>query len=51
VRGPALVKFLAGRLERRARYVAWDEIDEWDGEVVRLRIPTERVRRVADVYD
>ena len=51
VKGPALVRFLAGRLERRAHYVAWDEIDEWDGEVVRLRIPTQRVRRVADAYD
>lgn len=49
VRGPALVKWPALRLERRARYVAWADVDQWDGDVVRLRARADDLPRLTDV--
>ncbi|HEX9969795.1 MAG TPA: hypothetical protein VGB03_06620 [Acidimicrobiales bacterium] len=48
VRGPALLKWLALALERRARYVAWSEVEAWDGEVVRLRHRASDLPRLTD---
>jgi hypothetical protein len=36
VRGPWLLKRIFRWLERRARYVQWSHVAEWDGETVRL---------------
>jgi hypothetical protein len=36
VRGPWLLRIIFAALERRARYVAWDDIVAWDGSTVRV---------------
>ena len=36
IRGPWLLRALLTALERRARYVLWDDVESWDGEVVRV---------------
>src|SRR5436305_8769256 len=38
VKGPWLLRAMFSALERRARYVPWDDVATWDGEVVRLRV-------------
>ena len=50
VKGPALLKLVLGALERRARFVAWDEVASWDGHTVALRGPGSAVPRISDVY-
>jgi hypothetical protein len=50
VGGPLLVRAIARRLEQRASFVSWNEVDSWDCETVRLRIGAGEVRRVAEVY-
>jgi hypothetical protein len=37
VRGPWLVRVIFSALERRACYVDWEDVESWDGTVVRLR--------------
>jgi hypothetical protein len=49
VRGPLPLKALFAGLERRAWFVTWDEVAAWDGHVIRLRLPTDGLRRLADV--
>jgi hypothetical protein len=41
VRGPWLLKVLFTWLERRARFVPWDAIEEIGGDTVRLNVPSE----------
>jgi hypothetical protein len=36
VDGPWLLRVLFRALERRARYVRWEQVESWDGEVVRI---------------
>ena len=48
VQGPALLKLVFTALERRARYVAWDEVVR-DGRAVVLGGPASAVPRVSDV--
>jgi hypothetical protein len=36
VQGPWLLRMIFERLERRARYVNWDDVANWDGDTVRL---------------
>jgi len=50
VAGPALLKSLLGGLERRARFVAWDQVDSWNDSTVRLRCKMSDVATVRDVY-
>jgi hypothetical protein len=38
VKGPWALKTLFHALERRARYVEWDQIDSLDGDTIRLSI-------------
>jgi hypothetical protein len=50
VRGPALLEAIFARLERRARFVPWELVAEWDGSVVRLRRPAADVPTVHEAY-
>jgi hypothetical protein len=50
VGGPALLKAIFGAVERRARFVPWELVAEWDGSTVRLRAPASAVPTVHDVY-
>jgi hypothetical protein len=36
VKGPWLLRVIFTALERRARYVPWDDVVEWDGTTVRV---------------
>ncbi len=36
VRGPWLLRIIFAALERRARYVPWDDVVAWDGRTVRV---------------
>jgi uncharacterized protein YrrD len=38
VKGPWLLKALFHRLERRARYVPWEDVVSWEDDVVRIRV-------------
>jgi hypothetical protein len=49
VRGPAPLKALFGALERRAHFIPWHQVSEWDGSRVRLRCRADEVPRVRDV--
>jgi hypothetical protein len=37
IRGPWPLTTIFRRLERRARYYTWDEVESWDADGVRLR--------------
>lgn len=50
VRGPFLLKKAATALERRARYVPWDQVEHCDGEAVRLRCAAGDLATLSDVY-
>ncbi len=45
VRGPWPLKVLFHRLERRAHYVAWDEVESVDGHTVRLSVGRDELGR------
>jgi sporulation protein YlmC with PRC-barrel domain len=49
VKGPWLLKTLFTRLERRAYFVEWDEVDSLEQDVVRLRVAASDLPRVTDV--
>jgi hypothetical protein len=36
VKGPRLLRAIFSALERRARYVEWDDVATWDGTTVRI---------------
>lgn len=38
MKGPWLLATLFRRLERRARYVPWDDVVSWEDDVVRIRV-------------
>jgi hypothetical protein len=44
-----LLKALFGALERRAHYIPWHQVAEWDGSQVRLPCCADEVPRVRDV--
>jgi hypothetical protein len=50
VRGPVLLKAIFAGLERRAHFVPWDEVADWDGSTVRLRCRTRDLPRVSDAF-
>jgi hypothetical protein len=50
VRGPALLKAIFATLERRAHFVPWELVAEWDGSTVRLRQPSSGVPTVREAY-
>lgn len=50
VRGPALLKAIFATLERRARFVPWELVGEWDGSTVRLRRPASDLPTVHEAY-
>jgi hypothetical protein len=50
VRGPALLKAIFARLERRAHFVPWELVADWDGSTVRLRALASDVPTVHEVY-
>lgn len=50
VKGPALVKAIVGRLERRAHYVSWEQVETWADGTVRLGVPAAEVARVDQAY-
>ena len=50
VKGPALLEAIFGRLERRAHFVPWELVAEWDGSVVRLGRPVSDVPTVHQAY-
>jgi hypothetical protein len=50
VTGPALLKAIFGRLERRARFVPWEQVADWDGSTVQLRGPASEVSTVYEAY-
>jgi hypothetical protein len=50
VAGPALLKTIFGALERRARFVPWEQVEEWAGSTVRLRCRSADVSTVSEVY-
>ena len=39
LKGPWLLRVIFTALERRARYVQWDDVETWDGSVVRVTKP------------
>jgi hypothetical protein len=39
-----------GALERRARFVPWEDVEEWAGSTVRLRCRSADVSPVSEVY-
>lgn len=49
VKGPALLRWAAGALERRARFVPWDEVAAWEGGEVRLRCPADALPSLTDI--
>ena len=49
VRGPALLKALFGALERRAHFIPWNQVADWDGSQLRLRCRADDVPRVRDI--
>jgi hypothetical protein len=50
VRGPALLKALFATLERRARFVPWELVAEWDGSTVRLHRSFADIPTVHEAY-
>lgn len=36
VQGPWLLRVIFSALERRAHYVDWQDVETWDGEIIRL---------------
>jgi hypothetical protein len=49
VRGPWLLRTLFTRLETRARYVDWDQVDSWEEGTVRVRVTEDELPRVVDL--
>lgn len=49
VRGPWLLKTVFTRLERRARYVPWDDVVTMEGSVVRIGTSADQLPRVTDI--
>ncbi|MDQ1374192.1 MAG: hypothetical protein QOJ09_1530 [Actinomycetota bacterium] len=49
VTGPWLLKALFTWLERRARYVPWDDVTSWEDDIVHLRTSTDLFPRLTDV--
>jgi hypothetical protein len=41
VKGPWFLKIFFSTLNQRSRYVPWEDVDTWDGSVVRLAKPKE----------
>jgi hypothetical protein len=50
VTGPALLKAIFGTLERRARFVPWDQVAHWEGSTVQLRVPGSDVPTLPEAY-
>ena len=48
VRGPWPIKAMFNRVERRARYVSWDQVAAWEEGTVRLSVGADDVRAVVD---
>lgn len=48
VRGPALLRWAFGAIERRAFYVPWRDVDRCEGDRITLRVPVAEVVRLAD---
>ncbi len=49
VRGPALLRVVFAALERRARYVPWGEVAQWDGKMVLLHCNEATLPRLSDI--
>jgi hypothetical protein len=50
IKGPALLSAILGALERRARFVAWEQVASWDGSTVRLHRKAADVASVRQAY-
>lgn len=48
VHGPWLLKRIFTAFERRARFVAWEQVREWDGGAVRLHVRSDDLPRLTD---
>src|SRR3954453_8579153 len=51
LKGPWLVRAIFSALERRSAYVAWDDVESWDGKTVRVGRRRYDLDRVIDGSD